>query len=314
MGWKIRVSRRRVIVLLLCLLLLLATPAILFVVNGTLLAWGETPRLGTTGHAPAGEDRPREVKILAYNIAKGFVHNGGLSFEDRAVVAAHIRKVAEVINAERPDLVFLSEVVFECTPCPINQVVELAEATGMHAWAFGENYNIGLPFCRAVGGNAILSRRPLEAVTNMSLAGRRPFYVTFNNRRALWAAARFGNERVLLASLHNDSFSISNNLRQTTQLLEFAGDRPTILAGDFNAKPHEPPIRAIQDSGRFCGAIEGDDTFPARLPEKRIDFIFAPRSWTLLDHRVLSGTASDHCAVVSTFRLPSTGDTSASRR
>jgi len=314
MGWKIRVSRRRVIVLLLCLLLLLVTPAVLFVVNGLLLAWGETPRLGTTGHASAREDRPREVKILAYNIAKGFVHNGGLKFADRAVVAGHIRRVAEVINAERPDLVFLSEVVFECAPCPLNQVVELAEATGMHAWAFGENYNIGLPFYRVAGGNAILSRRPLEGVANLSLAGRRPFYVTFNNRRALWAAANFGGERVLLASLHNDSFSISNNLEQTKQLLTFADGRPAILAGDFNARPKERPIKMIQDSGLFSGAFEGENTFPARGPEKRIDFIFAPKSWKLLKHRVLEGDASDHRAVVSTFRLPSTEDASAKRR
>jgi endonuclease/exonuclease/phosphatase family metal-dependent hydrolase len=313
MKWKIRVNRRRVIVLVLCLLLLLATPALLFVVNGVLLAWDETPRTGTTNHAPAEEERPRQVKILAYNIAKGFVHNGGLRFEDRAVVAAHIRKVAAIINAERPDLVFLSEVVFECTPCPLNQVVELAEATGMHAWAFGENYNIGLPFYRAVGGNAILSRWPLESVTNMSLAGRRPFYVTFNNRRALWAAAHLGGERILLASLHNDSFSISNNLRQTKQLLAFAGDQPAILAGDFNAKPHERPIKLIQESG-FSGAFEGENTFPARKPEKRIDFIFAPRNWRLLDHRVLDGDASDHRVVVSTFRLPSTENASAKSR
>lgn len=314
MGWKIRVSRRRVVVLLVCLFLLLGIPAALFVVNGLLLASGETPRLGTTSHTAASENRPREVKILAYNIAKGFVHDGGLRFANREVVAAHIRKVAAVINAERPDLVFLSEVVFECTPCPLNQVVELAEATGMHAWAFGENYNFGLPFYRVVGGNAILSRRPLEGVANLSLAGRRPFYVTFNNRRALWAAANFGGERVLLASLHNDSFSISNNLEQTKQLLAYMDGRPALLAGDFNAKPRERPIRMIEDSGLFSGAVEGENTFPSRLPDKRIDFIFAPRSWTLLEHRVLDGTASDHRAVVSTFRLPSTENASAQRR
>src|SRR5262249_35724492 len=162
------------------------------------------------------------------------------------------------------------EVVFECAPCPVNQVVELAEQTGMHAWAFGENYNVGLPFYRVAGGNAILARRPLEPVANLSLAGRRPFYATSNNRRAMFAAARLRAQRVLLASLHNDSFSISNNLRQTRQLLDFVGDRPAILAGDFNSRPSERPIEAVRASGRFSGAFEGPNTFPARGPHKRI--------------------------------------------
>lgn len=300
-------TRRRMFIALLALFLLIALPAILFVVNGIVLADGETTRVGTTSHPPAteAEEGPRQVKVLAYNIAKGFAHNGGLSFEKSAVVAARMEKIAGLIRAEAPDLVFLSEAIFECGPCPVNQVVTLAESAGMHAWAFGENYNIGLRFYRVVGGNAILSRRPLEPVANLSLAGRRPFYVTKNNRRALFCAVQLGRRRVLLASLHNDSFSITNNMRQMRQILEFVGDWPAILAGDFNARPDEKPIRVVRDCGHFIGAFEGPLTFPARAPEKRIDFIFAPKDWELVEHRVLESDLSDHRPVVSTFRLPS---------
>jgi len=303
MAWKLRITRRRVVVGLLGLVPLSAIAAILFVVNGMLLAYGETPRAGTTQHA-ALLSESLEAKVLAFNVAKGFVHKGGLSFEDSATVSARMRKIADLINAEKPDLVFLSEVVFECTPCPVNQVVELAEATGMHGWAFGENYNLGLPFYRIVGGNAILSRRSLEPVANVSLVGRRPFYVTHNNRRALWCATQIGGQRVLLASLHNDSFSLTNNRRQVEQLLEFADDQAAILAGDFNARPNEPPIKAIRESGRFSGAFEGPMTFPSNKPHKRIDFIFAPKDWQLVEHRVLTSDASDHLPIVSAFRLP----------
>ena len=118
-----------------------------------------------------------------------------------------MKDMAEVIKMESPDLVFLSEAVFECGPCPVNQVAWLARESGMHMWAFGENYNFGLPFHRIVGGNAILSRYPVELVGNPSLSGRKPFYVTTNNRRVLWCRLKIGDMPVLLASVHNDSYN-----------------------------------------------------------------------------------------------------------
>ncbi len=175
---------------------------------------------------------------------------------------------------------------------------------GMHAWGFGENYNFGIPFYRIVGGNAILSRFPLEPVENIPLAGRQPFYVTSNNRRMLWCAANIAGQRLLLAAVHTDSFNPDNNLRQTRQMLDYLDGRPAVLAGDFNAKPSEPSIELLERSGLFTGAVEGPLTFPARAPEQRIDFIFAPNSWELVEHRVIQNQASDHLPVVSTFRIP----------
>src|SRR5262249_22754136 len=132
---------------LLFLGLLLISGVGLFVVNGTLLSHGETPSIQFTSH-PAAEPlsarAPVTLKVMAFNIAKGFAPLGGLRFEAREVVAERVRRMAEVIRAENPDLVFLSETMIECTPCPVNQVATLAEATGMHTWAFGENYNFGL--------------------------------------------------------------------------------------------------------------------------------------------------------------------------
>jgi endonuclease/exonuclease/phosphatase family metal-dependent hydrolase len=280
---------------------------ILFVINGVFLSSGETPVTGVTSHAPAVVHNvfaPIELKILAYNIAKGSIHKGGLRFEERDVAAARIRQIADLINAEQPDIVFFSETIFECTPCPVNQVVTLAEATGMHTWAFGENYNFGLPFYRIIGGNAILSRFPIEPLKNISLAGRKPFYVTTNNRRMLWCALQIGGQQILLASVHNDSFNLTNNLVQTQQMLDYAGERAVILAGDFNARPLDPSIQLIRNSGRFTGVFEGPLTFPAKAPEQTIDFIFVPANWEVLDHRVIQSNASDHLPVVSTFRVP----------
>jgi endonuclease/exonuclease/phosphatase family metal-dependent hydrolase len=296
--------RRRWKRIAIVLALLVGVPLALFVVNGTLLSRGETPYLEVLSEAPPGslDDRdPLTVKILAFNIAKCFAFREGPSFDDVAAVERRIERIADLIRTEGPDFVFLSEVFTECGPCPVNQGQKLARATNMHSWAFGEDYNIGFPFYRIVAGNAILSRWPIEPVANPSLAGRQPFYVARNNRRVLWCAARIGSQRVLLASIHNDSFYPDNNARQMQQILDYAGDQPAIMAGDFNALPDWPSIDLIRKSDRFTGASDGPFTFPSDKPNRQIDYIFAPSTWELLEHRVIDNDVSDHLPIVSRF-------------
>ncbi len=173
----------------------------------------------------------------------------------------------------------------------------------MHSWAFGENYNFGLPFYRIVGGNAILSRMPLETVANPSLSGRKPFYVTKNNRRVLWCSLHIGGQHILAASVHNDSYDSANNLTQTRQLLEYIGHRNAIMAGDFNSNPGEPSIELIRKTGNFQASFGGPLTFPSSGAKQKIDFIFVPSEWELINHRVIQTNASDHYPVISVFRL-----------
>jgi len=277
----------------------------LFVVNGVWLAHNEIPLSGQTSQAAANQApfNGATITIMAYNIAKGFIHQGGISFATQEVVLKRLQQIADLINAEQPDLVFLSETIFECGPSPVNQITTLAEATGMFFWAFGENYNFGLPFYRIVGGNAILSRWPLGTAANPSLAGRKPFYVTQNNRRILWCKMTINSEEILLGSVHNDSYRLQNNLVQARQILEYLDGRPAILAGDFNAQPQEAPMQLFRETGQFVWAFDGPLTFPSSKPQQKIDFILAPADWELLDHRVLQSSASDHLPIISTFRV-----------
>ncbi|MFT5126597.1 MAG: endonuclease/exonuclease/phosphatase family metal-dependent hydrolase [Rhodothermales bacterium] len=257
------------------------------------------PRSGQTTH-PA-KPPTDEVRIVAYNIAKCFVQRGGFRFRSQDGVNARLDRLAAVINAEDPHLVFLSEAMFECGPCPVNQVTELAERCNMHAWSFGENYNIGFPLFRIAGGNAILATIPLEPVKNIDLPGRRPFWVTRNNRRSLWMEATIRGETLQLAAMHNDSFEPANNMRQTQTLLDFLDNKPGILAGDFNAEPDWESMQALQTHG-FSGEFDSPPTFPSEGPERPIDFILAPPTWTLVEHRVIQNDASDHCAVFARFQ------------
>ena len=100
------------------------------------------------------------------------------------------------------------------------------------------------------------------------------------------------------------SFDLKNNLRQTKQLMQYSAGQEVLMAGDFNANPDESPIELIQATHRFRGAVDGPMTFPSTEPDQTIDFVFAPRDWTLVDHKVIQTDCSDHLPVVSTFRLP----------
>jgi endonuclease/exonuclease/phosphatase (EEP) superfamily protein YafD len=127
--------------------------------------------------------------------------------------------------------------------------------------------------------------------------------VTRNNRRVLFCRAAIGGTSILLGAMHTDSFDLTNNRRQTEQILAFEPATPMLLAGDFNAPPDSASLAAVVGSGRFVGALHGPATFPAEDPRLRIDYVFGPSTWKLLDSRVLDDTTSDHRAVVATFAV-----------
>jgi endonuclease/exonuclease/phosphatase family metal-dependent hydrolase len=298
-------TRRRLARLALAVVGLLVLLAGLVALNGLVLADRQAPRvrqLVDLAPAPSASG-PGEVTVVAYNIAKGFAHRGGVRFDTRAAVEERLRKMAAVVTAERPDFVFLSEALTELAPCPVDQVEFLARECGLPHTASGENYNLGVPGLRVVGGNAVLSRTPLTPVANFDLAGRQPFWVTRNNRRALFVNAEVAGRSVLLGALHNDSFDMRNNAAQTQQLLDFVGDRPTLLAGDFNNRPGDASIKLIRDSGRFAGAFDGPPTFFEGKRAERLDYVFAPAGWELTDHRVVADDTSDHRPLVCRFRV-----------
>ena len=117
-------------------------------------------------------------------------------------------------------------------------------------------------------------------------------------------SAEIGGKAVLMAALHNDSFDMRNNEAQVRQLLEFVGDRPAVLAGDFNNRPENASIKLIRASGKFGGAFDGPPTFFEGDRQERIDYILVPPGWELLDHRVIEDDTSDHRPLVCRFKLP----------
>ena len=292
--------------LLVAVTVLIAVPVVLFLFNGLILAQGEKSATGRYADIPLSPTSDSEVTIVAYNIAKGFAHIGGTSFKSPDEVKAHLKAMADTIREENPDFVFLSEALWDCGPCDVDQVAFLAHELQLPCFAVGENYNVGFPGYRIAGGNAILSKVPLQPYINFPLPGRKPFYVTENNRRALCVQTYINKKPIFLVALHNDSFDPANNARQMKVLHDNMSGNPlwnTIIAGDFNAKPDEPQMRMLHDSQRYSGEFDGPPTYPADRPNQRIDYILAPVTWTHLETRVIDSQASDHRPVVARFRV-----------
>lgn len=283
--------------------LLVVVPAALFVLNGLVFAHQTKPRMVEVAVSPQPRRAEGEVTVVAYNIAKAFVHRGGFKFDTRERVEDRLRKMAANIRGENPDIVFLSEAITSCGPCNIDQVEFIARECGLPHIATGENYNVGVPFYKVAGGNAVLSRFPLTAVENFDLVGRQAFWVTKNNRRALAVSAEFGGKPVLLVALHNDSFDMRNNSAQMKQILEWIGDRPAVLAGDFNNRPEEQSIKMVKETGKFAGEFDGAPTYFDEARKERIDFIFAPTAWTHLESKVIADDTSDHRPLVCRFKV-----------
>ncbi|MHC5209876.1 MAG: endonuclease/exonuclease/phosphatase family protein [Planctomycetota bacterium] len=270
-----------------------------FLFNGT-ASRSAAPQVGRTGRGTPSVDS-RRLTVMAFNIAKCGFHRGGLSFREPDEVEATLTAIAELIRAEQVDVAFLSEVVGEAGPCPVDQVRFLSEASGLPHHAFGENYSFGLPWYRIRAGNAVLSKLPLRGVGLQRLPGPDGILDPTNVRRALWVELQVDGQWLLAASVRNDSFDLVNNADQVAALLHEIGERPALLAGDFNAEPDSPPLRLLRDTGRFLVPSDRTPTYPTSSPTRRIDDVHAPASWSLLEQRVVHTTVSDHLPVVAVY-------------
>lgn len=311
-SWPREQQRTATRCLLLTSSILVAIPVVLLAllfVNFRFLGPREMPLYGRTSHpsTPHRSDANGVIlKVMTYNIWMGGAYRGGWRFEKPQRVAERIEKIGELIREQKPDIVFLQEVVIDSGPGSFNQVPILAEKAGTHMWTFGQCLNDGLPFYRMIEGNAILSRWPVEPLTNQKMAGDRAFYeIAHDNQSTLWCKVDIGGQEILLASVHLQAYDLYEvRPAQVQQLLDFAGDRPAILAGDFNSRPNDLEIRRIVDTGRFAAKLDGPFTISSYDPHAIIDYIFVPSDWQLIEYRVIQTDLSDHLPVVVTYRIP----------
>ena len=240
--------------------------------------------------AVAGD--PVQLRVISYNIHHGEGVDGRLD----------LPRIANVLLAERPDLVALQEVDDGAARTnSVNQPTELARLMNMQV-AFGGN----IALQGGQYGNAVLSKFAVRAHRNRPLPN-----VGAGEQRGLLAVELElpgTAERLLFCSTHFDhrpaaTERIQSAARVGELLVDWSG--PAVLAGDLNDVRGSEALQILERDW-LCTNKTELPTIPVERPLRQIDFVMVrPRQrWKIVETRVLTeATASDHRAILSVIEL-----------
>jgi|GEM_PF-657157 len=263
------------------------------------------------------------LRIGCYNIAHGRGGEAGQSNwsgGSKEVRTKRLSAIATLIRDQNLDVVVLNEVDTGCTwSHGVDQVDELArQARYAHALK-QRNLDLWVPFFSVRIGNAIVSRHPVTAAKKIDLPAVRdwePWLI--GEKDAARATIDWQGTPVDVMAVHLETRGRQIRKDSVAKLLDAVGERPCILAGDFNAQKGPPPafigepgngvqvhrptaIDMMLEDGRWQAAPTGP-TFPTTKPSRRIDWIFVPATWEHVSSEVIDSPLSDHALVVSEWR------------
>lgn len=241
------------------------------------------------------------LRVLSYNIHAG----------KDAQQQPNIARIAALIDSLDADIVLLQEVDRRTTrSAGEDHLAQLEQLTRRHA-VFGKS----LDFQGGEYGIAILSRWPLDSATVVALKVEPPQErsgTSHEPRVGLHALVRapFGTVHVL--NTHIDPGGAGTFRKQEVIGLlarirrAVPAEAALVFGGDLNTRPGTDEIAAIslslQDAWLGCGA-GGGETFPARAPDRRIDYVFSRRA-RCLHAQVPETQASDHRPLFVTLEIP----------
>ena len=201
------------------------------------------------------------------------------------------KRIAEVIAAERPDIVAVQELDSMTNRCPSYQLGEIAARLKMQPV-----YAPSITFGGGKYGIGILSKQKPISVRSIPLPGKEP--------------------RVLLICEYEDycvanthlALQESNRLQSLDIIVREAKrwDKPFLIAGDWNATPDSKFIRELS---RYFWLLNNTDafTYPAEQPDRCIDYIALYKGKKNVrvkkSYVVPEAIASDHRPVVVKIKL-----------
>jgi len=247
----------------------------------------------TAGHAA----EPLRLRVLTYNIHHGEGTDGRFDLD----------RIAGVIKGLRPDLVALQEVDNKTRRASgVDQAAELGKRTGMHV-VFGK----AMDYAGGEYGEAVLSRFPFTSSKNHAL----PFTPGREPRAAIEVRVRPVEDgpEIRFIGTHLEHADEALRLAQAQRLNElFAGGdpSPTILAGDLNAVPGSPPMKALLEHFQPADPKAPKPTFPSETPRRKIDYVLLrpPNAWRVTTCQVPEEpVASDHAPLLAEVELKDSG-------
>lgn len=270
-------------------------------------------------------DAPASLRVGCYNIAH--VRGGALGASNWDAGTADERRerlqaIGELVRSLDLDILVLNEVDFDAAwSLGVDQAAAIATAAEYPFVARQRNVDILLPFATLRFGNAILSRFPIESAELITLPPvSRQERIFGGAHDGMVARIDLGGDLDLdVVAVHLESRSRPARIESVTLMesLVTQEDVPVLLMGDFNSQmatstDADPnAIERFMNFGRhqlIPNPANAPGTFPSEDPSRTIDWIMAPRAWTMLDAQVVRSDLSDHLPVVAEFRLPATPD------
>ncbi len=244
--------------------------------------------------APARRSQPALLRVMTYNIHHGEGQDGKVD----------ILRIAQLIQRERADIVALQEVDKGCARTDRRDLpAELAALTGLTC-VFSNNFS----FQGGEYGNAVLTRFPVLRATNNHYSTIRGG----EQRGLLQLVLDIHGRELVFMNTHLDhrldDAERWSSVGEIEARMQFYGQRPVILCGDFNATPESRVSRRLgerfHDTWARIGHGDGF-TLPSNQPSQRIDYIWTTKDKRLAPLRawVPASAASDHLPVVAEFHL-----------
>ena len=228
--------------------------------------------------------KDRSLIVLSFNIH----HSVGI---DNVL---DLQRIANVINAERPDLVALQGVDINtkrsgCT----NQMEVLAKLTNMN-FVFGKSMN----WNGGEYGNGILGKFDIISNEIYPLPGEQ--------RCALVTTLNINDTIIAFVSTHLDKekeFRDKSIIPIEDLLVNYA-EMPLIFAGDLNAAPDSDILNSL--GAKLINANINNNTIPVAEPNLKTNYImYAPKqSWEVVSSKVLNDNiTSDYRPIKAILKL-----------
>ncbi|MGI6294652.1 MAG: endonuclease/exonuclease/phosphatase family protein [Armatimonadota bacterium] len=225
------------------------------------------------------------IRLMTYNI------RGCIGMDNQMSV----ERIAEVIRESHARVVCLQEVhTLRKVSHFTDQPIELARLLDMRV-AFQVNYREG-----AGGlGNAILTTLEVEHTRSHILTskGEQRGFLEVGLR------APEGAFTVLTTHLGLSGDERLNQAKEITEVMKTIKN-PKLVCGDLNAEPKEEPIlELINACGLTDADADGELTFDAGKPHKRIDYVLTDSAFSVMGTKVVKTTASDHLPLIADLSL-----------
>jgi endonuclease/exonuclease/phosphatase family metal-dependent hydrolase len=261
-----------------------------------------TVALGAPAKAEETAGRDLSLRVVTYNI------QAGAGMDRRFDVGRQI----EALRAIDADIISLQEVDVRWSARSEwrDLATEIAGALGMNVF-FGHIYESDPPNLPPGGfGIAMLSRYPILAgenheITRLSTQVPDPKPEPAPGFPEILVNARGAHIHVYGTHLDFRADPAVRQMQVADMLQIMARDqgRRQILLGDFNARPDAPELaplwQHVADAWARANGPDGGLTFPADVPDRRIDYVTVSPRLEVREAAVPQTFASDHLPVIA---------------